>query len=789
MAAAGFALDIPLPTHYAKAMAVTAKGSTQASFVLACSITELAQYATLAGDLLPGGFSPERAQEGTRQHRRLQGEYPQQAFTAEVPLFFEQDRGGYTLRLTGRADGLLQTEQGPRLIEIKTTEAPPAELSFFFVPAYAAQLLIYAYLYCKREGLAGIACELLYYHLGQGESFSFCQYFTLTELEERFFALLERYGQLLDAKAQALMCRNTTAGELAFPFEKYRKNQRALVTQVYTCLTQKAVLFAEAPTGTGKTMSALFPAVKAQGEGKCDRVFYLTAKGQTGTVALAAAQVLQQKGWRGRAILLTGREKCCLLNQPDCEPLRCPYAQGFYNRLHGARMALFAEPVIDLAFLRTAGERYQLCPFELGLYLAEDRDVIIADYNYLFDPAVRLQRFFERKTRHALLIDEAHNLPGRVMDTFSAALGTKLLRTARRACKEDAPLYRLLGKLLKSIQQAACLELSGGAELPPGLEAAEEVVNGLNARGQAGLLTPPEAALLRPLLDFIKAVRYFSPVHCRVLCDKNELQILCLDPAPHIREGLQLAGGAVLFSATLTPREYYTELCGMEDAYYYSIPSPFLPDNLLVLCDPALRTDYRAREQTAPAVARLIAKAAGLKRGNYLCFFPSYRYLQQVKEFLLLEPGLPPVMEQPPNMDAAAREAFLNAFTEGEAVLGLAVMGGHFGEGIDLPGDRLIGAFIVGVGLPQVSPERNLAAEIYAERGLDGFLYAYAYPGINRVLQAAGRVIRTEEDRGFVYLIDARYTRPPYSELLPPHWQVRYAAPEAALLQLERFWR
>lgn len=758
------------------------------------SITDIAQYATLRGDLISTPSSPERAQEGARQHRRLQKEYPQDRFSAEVSLSIDVERPDYLLRLAGRADGFLQEEETV-LIEIKTTITPLDALLETDNPAYHAQMQIYAYIYCLQNSLQKLCCRLVYCNLETKKTRGFTKTYSFAELEALFNGYILPHTQLLDIEAQQLHARNQSAAMLAFPFPSYRENQRALAGQAYTCLARKGILFAAAPTGTGKTISTLFPAVKAQGEGLLDKIFYLTAKNETALAALSGFRLLQNQGFTGRALALYAKEKCCLSLPMDCDPQVCPYAAGFFNRLHNARLDALSYPLLDLDLLKALGEKHTVCPFELALFAAEQCDAIIADYNYLFDPAIRLKRFFERKTNHALLVDEAHNLPSRACDIFSATLAAKDISAYQKNCAHLKPLHRLLGKLKKALRENA--EETG---TPPLLEdlplLCGQTLDKISDLQTAGHRLPEGSATFTQLLfGFCKAARYYRPDIARVLAEKNKrVKILSLYPAEYVREALDLFRAGILFSATLTPHEYYMDMCGAaNDGYFFSVPSPFPPENLLVLCEGGLRTDYRSREETAPRLAQILLSAVRLKKGNYIAFFPSYRYLEMVRGLLtaLGAEGETDITVNTPNMQKEERAAFLNSFRSPRSrpLLGLAVMGGHFGEGVDLPGEQLIGAFVIGVGLPQVSPERGLISDFFSDMGGEGFLYAYVYPGISRVLQAAGRVIRTETDRGFVYLIDARYPREPYRPLLPPHWQVQRADNGRGEKLLADFWQ
>ena len=607
-------------------------------------------------------------------------------------------------------------------------------------------------------------------------------------------------------------------------------------------------LFCQAPTGIGKTMSALFPALKAMGEGNGEKLFYLTARNTTQTAAEDALTRLHtaQPELALRSVTLTAKEKVCLHpdaeGHPACLPELCPYANGYYDRIKNALTALpDGTGSFDRAALAGAAKRFSVCPFELGLDLSEWCDVVIGDYNYLFDPVVHLKRFFDSSGDWLFLVDEAHNLPDRARAMYSARFCKSSLTEAKRALgKGKSALKTALTKADKALLEArkACIQLAprhssqtDAADpaqtslLPENTVPALELPEPLYAQDSTVFLQEPPSALLSPLRavqaplqDWLEA-NPDAEVHAQLLelyfavqdvaraaerYDSHfvtqltargrelELQLLCLDPAPFVDASLAAGRSAALFSATLAPPSFYRSVLGCSDARAVALDSPFPAENLGLYCLPNISTRYRDREASVQAVSDALAQLVQARTGNYFAFFPSYAYLRQVHEdFAARYPGIRTLVQES-RLDDAARAEFLAQFVPdpAETLLGFGVMGGIFGEGVDLAGSRLIGCAIVGVGLPQVNPQQEMLRRYYDAQNGFGFDYAYRYPGMNKVLQAAGRVIRTPEDRGAVLLLDDRFAQQEYIRLFPPHWRhIRYLRScEELAAALQDFW-
>ena len=819
-------------------------------------IRQLVEFLLRTGSIDSRFTGFDRANEGARIHRKLQ-KAAGEGYQAEVFLSAEQEACGISFTLEGRADGIFTDETGTVTIdEIKTTAIPYEDITEEMNPCHWAQGMVYGAIHSRRQALDALAVRLTYYQIDTDQILRFTRRFTRQELEQFLQQLLAQYAPWAQRQLDWNARRSQSLAALQFPFAEYRPGQRALAGEVYrACRAGKTAdrkggtrLFCQAPTGIGKTMSTLFPALKAMGEGCGAKLFYLTARNTTQAAAEDALARLRaaQPGLALRSVTLTAKEKACLHpdaeGRPACLPELCPYANGYYDRRKDALAALLdGSGSFCRAALADTARQFSVCPFELGLDLSEWCDVVIGDYNYLFDPVVHLKRFFDAAGDWLFLIDEAHNLPDRARTMYSAqfcksslteakrALGrgksslkTALTRAdrvflaARKACTQAAP-RRSAAPAEAEPQQASLLpvDTDPGFALPEPLYAQDGTVflQQLPAALPAALRAvhtplqdwleqnpgdPAHAQLLElyfALQDIARAAdRYDSHFVTQLTARGSELELhlLCLDPAPFVDASLAAGRSAALFSATLAPPTFYRSVLGCADARAVALPSPFPPENLGLYCLPGISTRYRQREASVPAVADALAALARGRCGNYLAFFPSYAYLQQVHTALSARwPDIDTLVQQR-DLDDAGRADFLARFVPHPArtLLGFAVMGGIFGEGVDLAGDRLIGCAIVGVGLPQVNPRQEMLRRYYEAQAGCGFDYAYRYPGMNKVLQAAGRVVRTPQDRGVVLLLDDRFAQADTARLFPPHWQhIRYLPDTAALTAaLDAFW-
>lgn len=800
---------------------------------------ELVEFVLRRGDLGGAGefVGPHRALAGIRGHQRVQRSRPA-GYQKEVRLGAEVDAGEFILRIQGRLDGLLATTQEVRLEEIKTVQGGWDGAAD---PLHWAQAKCYGFIYAREHGLERLVIQLTYLDLETGKATEFHHGFSFGELAAFFEETTAIYVAWVREQCHWCQTRDESLRSLPFPFAQYRPGQRDLAVAAYRTLARGGRLFLEAPTGIGKTMSVLFPALKALGQGKLERLFYLTARTSGRAVAEKALADLRQAGLRLRTLTLTAKEKICFQAGQPCDPAFCPFARGYYDRrLPALREALRHEEISRLA-LETVSRQHQACPFELSLDLVSWVDAVICDYNYVFDPKVYLRRHFNEEGGHyAFLVDEAHNLVDRAREIFSAQLDTREIQPVRRELKEALPrCARALSKLSTALRKFCRADAPGAepaeaggstpelalfsqrsADIPvraplPGDE--RNACPTVSRELPAEWLPLVEAALKeaeawlaqnRPA-EFREGLtelyfRLYSFQRTAELYDERyvtigepgagaRVRLFCLDPSFLLRQALARGKAAVFFSATLTPLDYYRDLLGgsPEDPAL-QLPSPFPTEHLAVLVQDRIRTHFQARAGTIEEVVQAIAVMTSGRRGNYLVYFPSYAYLNAVQErFRACYPAMP-VLAQRPGMTETEREAFLGAFApEHEATLiGFAVLGGVFGEGIDLVGDRLIGAIVVGVGLPQLCVERNLIRDYFQQKTGAGFEYAYTFPGMNRVLQATGRVIRSETDCGGVLLIDTRFAQTRYRGLFPRWWRpARVKSPGEIREAVSRFWR
>ncbi len=733
------------------------------------SVREVVEFALLSGSLLPGA-QLLRMREGMMGHQARQKSLPDAQ--AEVSVRGRVEGEAITLEIGGRIDLLYNREDSLVLEEIKL--APGGGTPVTVVPVHRAQAVCYGYLLGAEQAII----RVVYVRTSGAEVAAFEEYMNGPQLQEEALGFVLPYLRMAEERHCWREARDASIHALSFPYDGFRAGQREMAVQVYWAVKSKRRLFAQAPTGTGKTAAALFPALKALGEGLTGQIFYLTARTTAQQNATAAIERMREGGLRLRALCLTAKEKIC----PDatenptwrCDVLHCPYAIGFFDRLPEALAAMRLADDWSREAVAAVALAHWVCPFEFSLSLSEEADVVLCDYNYAFDPAVRLRRIFLWTTNVTLLVDEAHNLPDRGRAMLSAELSSQDLREVRRnagkALGRKMPLYKTLTELINWLE---ALEPGESKELPGDI--AERLSACMDGVVDA-LQTLYMGDLPRQLLAAINTVKRFDDRYALLVQRKGKkatsATLFCMDPAPHLRDVTQKLRGCVFFSATLTPLSAWrSAIGGVHEDGLLSLPSPFPMENLLVLRH-AVSTRYRSRERTAAEVSQAILAMVRGRPGNYMACFPSYAYLRRVMEELQPHGDEVVLHVQRSRMDEVAREAYLSAFaprSEG-VLLALVVMGGVFGEGIDLPGERLSGVAIVGVSLPQVCPERELLRGYYQETLCDGFAHAYRYPGMNKVLQAVGRVIRTEMDRGIALLIDDRFLHREYAELMPSWW-------------------
>lgn len=776
--------------------------------VIRISVRNLVEFILRDGDLdnTKGIMDKEAMLKGGRLHRKIQRQMGSN-YQAEVPLKKETEYEDLIILTEGRADGILTDPDRVVIDEIKGIYGNVSKLEAP-VTVHKAQAMCYAWVYADKEKLERITVQMTYANLDTEEIRRFQETFSYEELEAWYRELLDKYHKWVSYENLWKSKRNASMEGLEFPFA-YRKGQREMVSAVYHTISMGKQIFIQAPTGVGKTMSTIFPAVRALGEKKGDRIFYLTAKTITRTVAGEAFRILQEKGLKFQVITITAKEKLCILDKPACDPSSCPYAKGHYDRINEAVFELWTtSQLYGREQILAQAEKWRVCPFELCLDLAVWVDGVICDYNYVFDPNAHLRRFFGEGVSgdYIFLIDEAHNLVERGREMYSASLYRKELLEAKKLVK---PFHAKLARSLeKTGRQLLELKKECGPENYKVLENPGAVtLSLLQAMGELENFweEPGDSKVSEQILDFYFRVRDF--LNIAQLVDENYvvyvaededgdfyMKLFCVNPAQNLDSFLKKGRSAVFFSATLLPMSYYKKLLSVqEDDYGIYVRSPFSAQKRCILLGTDVSSRYTRRNyEEYKKIASYIAHMAWQKKGNYMVFFPSYKLLEEVRNVYQEEFSVPWVrcIAQSSSMTEREREEFLEEFRQGEAsLLGFCVMGGIFSEGIDLIGERLIGVVIVGTGLPLVSREREILKRYYDEKGEDGFAYAYRYPGMNKVLQAAGRVIRTREDVGAILLLDDRFARAEYKELFPAEWTDRKCCSLGNVERhLKKFW-
>lgn len=757
--------------------------------IIRISVRSLVEFILREGDIdnrVSGSMEKDAMLLGGKIHRKIQSRMGTN-YTAEVPLKIQMPCDGFVLQIEGRADGVLKDDGKVLIDEIKGIlrslehlEAP--------VPVHLAQAKCYAYIYAVQNSLKCIDVQMTYCQMETEEIRRFCQKFEFQELQTWFQDLVTQYEKWAKFEIEWRNVRNDSIRQIEFPFP-YREGQRDLVVSVYRTILRKKKLFIQAPTGVGKTMATVFPAVRAVGEGLGEKIFYLTAKTITRTVAEQAFSLLKEKGLLYKTITLTAKEKICFCEEAECNPDACPYAKGHFDRVNDAVFDLITHSGDwSREVLEEQAKKHMVCPFEMSLDVSNWADAVICDYNYAFDPQAHLKRFFSEsgKGEYLFLIDEAHNLVERGREMYSASLYKEVLLEVRKLVKAEDP------KLAKGLSECnqQFLELKRECEHYQILKSVSHIALKLMnvlSKLEDYLEECKDAEKKKRVLDFYFAVRSFLNIHD--IMDENyvifsemmedgrfQIKLFCVNPAVNLQNYLEQGNSTIFFSATLLPVHYYKKLLSVEkDDYAVYAHSSFPQENKFLFIGTDVSTRYTRRgESTYQRFARYIAVMAEQKKGNYMAFFPSYRFLEEVHTcFLECVDHEVDSICQVSYMDEEQREEFLEEFEQEreKSLVAFCVMGGIFSEGIDLTDDKLIGAVIAGTGLPQVCTEREILKQYFNAADMDGFDYAYLYPGMNKVLQSAGRVIRTESDRGVILLLDDRFRAMRYREVFPREWQ------------------
>ena len=751
------------------------------------------------GDLYAEENTIDRMQEGLKGHLLLQNAHGKE-WRCEVAVKLPCDFDGIELTVQGRIDALLEQDGTCLVEEIKTTRDPLEYISEDSYPVHWAQAEIYAHIMCETAGYESCSVRLVYANLSGGAR-PFTRVYTKEGLKELFSRYCSVYVDGIRKEARWLDVSVPSIRLSPFPFATYREGQRQLAEDTYRAIRDRTRLLCEAPTGIGKTAATLFPAVKALGEGLTDTVFYLTARTTGRVAAEKALALMREKGHLVRSVSIRAKRKVCPMPHGICEGDKCPRAKGYFDRQKFAVEESRAYCVITEEVIRYLADKYTLCPFELSLAIAQTCQVVICDYNYVFDPAVRLRRFFDHKGRYTLLIDETHNLPDRAREMYSAEIGDKDLRELRRAVGNaegrKCGLYLSLTAALKSLGKTEECELR--SELP--VKVSDALKSFMDEAkpylGKAREYSEQLTDLYFSAAAFVRVSGEYDEECYKTMVSPEgktcRVRLWCWSPTSRLEKIMKKMQGVIMFSATLSPINHYAMLLNAEErsgGKCLALPSPFPRKNLL-----ALRLDiptrYSKREESMMSVVRAIAALAQSRKGNYLACFPSHAYLNQAAQVFASVAPDADILLQNSRMSDSEREAYLGRFLPDppRSMVAFIAMGGVFSEGVDLPGDLLTGAVIVGVGLPQICFERDALKILYDnDEGEGGFETAYVYPGIGKCLQAAGRVIRTETDRSVVLFVDDRYSLPEYACLLPKHMKPKRAELNELPRIIKEFW-
>jgi DNA excision repair protein ERCC-2 len=690
--------------------------------------------------------------------------------------------------------------------EIKTTRKPMAAVHERDDGIHWGQAKCYAYMYAVQRNLESIDVQLTYYQIDQGKTAEIRRTYAAADLADFFHSLVSKYVAWADTYMDWIGVRNRSIEHMHFPFGKYRPGQERMIEAAASAIEERAALLIQAPTGIGKTMAVIFPAVQAMACDQTSKVFYLTARTTGRVAAECSLDILRSNGLRFKHISLTAKEKICFNSDKSCQGDDCIYARGYYDRVNGALADAFGEDNFTRDAILRIAEKHRVCPFEFSLELSLWVDCVICDYNYVFDPRVYLRRFFDSDGNdYVILIDEAHNLVDRSREMYSATLSRRSIMEARRQLRTRLPrLYRSMGKIvswmMKAKKQVPENENNLASEDCP--HDLCQLLRKFASDAEQWLSENVHSVFRQDLLDvyfdvrrFLNTAERFNDVYATYYTSVGRdvsVRLFCLDPSKHLEAVLQRCATAIYLSATLTPFQYFSKLFGCgEQARNLSLPSPFPSANLCVLIAGKISALYKYREFTKHEVVKMISALITQRKGSYLIFFPSYEYMMMIHEIFRKHcPGVKIVI-QSPRMSESERDVFLARFngqTDG-FLIGFVVMGGFFAESIDLVGERLTGAAIIGVGFPQISIERDLIRAYFDAIDGSGYAFAYQVPGMIKVLQAAGRVIRSEHDRGVVLLIDTRYSAMPYRQMLPREWRpVFVSSVERTAAVLQKFW-
>lgn len=767
------------------------------------SVRELVEFVYKSGDINVKAMSVDRALEGIKAHKILQSQMGE-SYQKEFYLKEEFSLKNITFVIEGRADGIITENDCVTVDEIKSTYTNLEHIDKGYNAAHLAQARCYAYIYGNGKGIDELSVQLRYYNLETGKTKTLLYTYTIDELEMFFYEVLNMYVEWAETIINLRKEREESIDELKFPFNEYRKGQRNFSVAVFRTIKEGKKLFAQAPTGVGKTISVLFPAIKFLNYKSNSKIYYLTAKSSTKSIAFDTVKLMIEKGLKLRTTVITAKEKICFMDETDCEPEYCPYARGYYDKLNTPLKNTIKNICLyDREFIERISREYEICPFEFSLDLAYMSDAVICDYNYYFDPRVALQRDdVFKNSNDILLIDEAHNLEDRTRSMYSPEIVKEEFYELYKVMKKtDKKISRCLSNINKKF-----IEIKKKSDEPYIFdEEPSDLVNYVRkftALADDFINDKKNDNVPEELVDMYFKGMFFIKIS--EIADKNfcffadskskqtKVKLFLMDPSDVLKQILKKAWSSVFFSATLTPLKYFRYILGgEEDDYIMRIESPFEIEKLKVMVTENISMKYAVRDSNIDAACRYIYEIISNKKGNYMVFFPSYSFMGKVYDFYSQIFDCSNIIFQKQGINEDEQAQITDRFRNETDVVLFTVVGGIFSEGIDLPLEKLIGAVIIGTGIPQISYERNIIRNFFDRKFNSGYDFAYKYPGFNKILQSAGRVIRTENDTGVVLLIDSRLCERGYLNLFPGHWNhcIRIKSIEEAKNEIRLFWK
>ena len=773
------------------------------------SIRELIEFIFRNGDLDKRFQSNSRAVKGSKIHKNIQDNMKKKLdYKSEIVLKYTHHFKDITINITGIADGSFKKNDSFVIDEIKTTKLSLENINEDIYKNHWAQAKCYAYIFANNYNLPEMNIQLTYFNIKSENIKRLKRKFSFEDLKKFFLNLLDKYIEWIQLELNWQKARDISIEKTDFPYPEYRKGQRKLAVSVYKTINKSKNLFVQAPTGIGKTISTIFPALKAMGKGLTTKIFYLTAKNITRQVAEENITEMRKNGLKLKSVTITAKDKICFMDNTNCHPKYCKYAHGHYNRVNQAlKDILNNEDKMTRNIIEKYAKEYKVCPFEFSLDITLWADLIICDYNYVFDPQVYLKRFFLNDSgEYTFLVDESHNLVDRARNMFSAKLTQEEIINVKNKLLNNPKLKNILLKINDLLSQLGkkitatsnYIFIDENIKLYSLLEKFKDIaekwltINNEKRKGYTSLLD--FYFDIRAFLQIKELYNENYKIYMKKENDKYIYKLFCFDPSSLLKDTLERCRSAIFFSATLTPLPYFQNLLGgNKQDYFLNLITPFNEENLSLFIADNISTKYHQRNISFNKIVSLIKNMISAKKGNYLIFFPSYKYMNDVAEIFKKDYPQIDTIIQTRSMNESDRQNYLTKFIENdktESILGFAVLGGVFSEGIDLKGDNLLGTIVVGVGHPRLSLERNIIKDHFQKQNGLGYEYAYIYPGMNKVMQAAGRTIRSQKDKGVILLIAKRFTEYRYKKLFPAYWKKykKIYSAEDFQSQLIKFW-